>query len=148
SDLMQMIYGTHGDIPKVVLAPSDVEDAFYTTIEAFNIAEYYQVPVILLSDLQMSLGKQSSRPFDLSSVDINRAKTITEDMDENEAEDFHSFSEEEDGISNRPIPVVKGGILHVSGVEHSTTGTPNESAGNLQVQMDKRMIKLKDFTMD
>ena len=148
SDLMQMIYGTHGDIPKVVLAPSDVEDAFYTTIEAFNIAEYYQVPVILLSDLQMSLGKQSSRPFDLSSVEINRGKTITEDLDRDEAEYFERYSDEEDGISNRPIPGVKGGIHHVTGVEHSTTGTPNESADNRQVQMDKRMRKLKDFTMD
>lgn len=148
SDLMQMIYGTHGDIPKVVLAPSDVEDAFYTTIEAFNIAEYYQVPVILLSDLQMSLGKQSSRPFDLSSVEINRGKTITEDLERDEAEYFERYSDEEDGISNRPIPGVKGGIHHVTGVEHSTTGTPNESADNRQVQMDKRMRKLKDFTMD
>ena len=148
SDLMQMIYGTHGDIPKVVLAPSDVEDAFYTTIEAFNIAEYYQVPVILLSDLQMSLGKQSSRPFDLSSVEINRGKTITEDLERDKAEYFERYSDEEDGISNRPIPGVKGGIHHVTGVEHSTTGTPNESADNRQVQMDKRMRKLKDFTMD
>lgn len=148
SDLMQMIYGTHGDIPKVVLAPSDVEDAFYTTIEAFNIAEYYQVPVILLSDLQMSLGKQSSRPFDLSRVEINRGKTITEDMDRDEAEYFERYSDEEDGISSRPIPGVKGGIHHVTGVEHSPTGTPNESSENRQVQMDKRMRKLKDFTME
>lgn len=148
SDLMQMIYGTHGDIPKVVLAPSDVEDAFYTTIEAFNIAEYYQVPVIMLSDLQMSLGKQSSRPFDLSRVEINRGKTITEDMERDEAEYFERYSDEDDGISNRPIPGTKGGIHHVTGVEHSPTGTPNESAENRQVQMDKRMRKLKDFTMD
>ncbi|WP_411844107.1 2-oxoacid:acceptor oxidoreductase subunit alpha [Salinicoccus sp. HZC-1] len=148
SDLMQMIYGTHGDIPKVVLAPSDVEDAFYTTIEAFNIAEYYQVPVIVLSDLQMSLGKQSSRPFDLSRVEINRGKTITEDMDREGSEYFERYGDEEDGISNRPIPGVKGGIHHVTGVEHSPEGTPNESAENRQVQMDKRMRKLKDFTME
>ena len=42
SDLMQMIYGTHGDIPKIVVAPTDAEDAFYLTIEAFNLAEEYQ----------------------------------------------------------------------------------------------------------
>ena len=59
SDLMQMIYGTHGDIPKIVVAPTDAEDAFYLTIEAFNLAEMYQCPVIILSDLQLSLGKQT-----------------------------------------------------------------------------------------
>lgn len=148
SDLMQMIYGTHGDIPKIVLAPSDVEDAFYTTIEAFNLAEYYQVPVILLSDLQMSLGKQSSAPFDMSRVEIDRGKTITEDIEGQEDDYFERYSDEEDGISPRPIPGTKGGIHHVTGVEHSTVGTPNEGAENRQLQMDKRMRKLKDFTMD
>ncbi|RIM36626.1 2-oxoacid:acceptor oxidoreductase subunit alpha, partial [Staphylococcus cohnii] len=49
SDLMQMIYGTHGDIPKIVVAPTDAEDAFYLTMEAFNLAEQYQCPVIVLS---------------------------------------------------------------------------------------------------
>lgn len=148
SDLMQMIYGTHGDIPKIVLAPSDVEDAFYTTIEAFNLAEYYQVPVILLSDLQMSLGKQSSAPFDMSRVEIDRGKTITEDIEGQEDDYFERYSDEEDGISPRPIPGTKGGIHHVTGVEHSTVGTPNEGAENRQLQMDKRMRKLKDFTVD
>ncbi|MFA7744893.1 2-oxoacid:acceptor oxidoreductase subunit alpha [Salinicoccus roseus] len=148
SDLMQMIYGTHGDIPKIVLAPSDVEDAFYTTIEAFNLAEYYQVPVILLSDLQMSLGKQSSAPFDMSRVEIDRGKTITEDIEGQEDDYFERYSDEEDGISPRPIPGTKGGIHHVTGVEHSTVGTPNEGPENRQLQMDKRMRKLKDFTMD
>jgi 2-oxoglutarate ferredoxin oxidoreductase subunit alpha len=148
SDLMQMIYGTHGDIPKIVLAPSDVEDAFYTTIEAFNLAEYYQVPVILLSDLQMSLGKQSSAPFDMSRVEIDRGKTITEDIEGQEDDYFERYSDEKDGISPRPIPGTKGGIHHVTGVEHSTVGTPNEGPENRQLQMDKRMRKLKDFTMD
>ncbi|TVT29228.1 2-oxoacid:acceptor oxidoreductase subunit alpha [Salinicoccus cyprini] len=148
SDLMQMIYGTHGDIPKIVLAPSDVEDAFYTTIEAFNLAEYYQVPVILLSDLQMSLGKQSSAPFDVSRVEINRGKTITEDIEDQADEYFERYGDEADGISHRPIPGIKGGIHHVTGVEHSPTGTPNEGPENRQVQMDKRMRKLKDFTME
>ncbi len=41
SDLMAMIYGTHGEIPKIVMAPSTVEEAFYDTIEAFNLAEEY-----------------------------------------------------------------------------------------------------------
>ena len=59
ADLMQMIYGTHGDIPKIVVAPTDAEDAFYLTMEAFNLAEEYQCPVIILSDLQLSLGKQT-----------------------------------------------------------------------------------------
>ena len=74
SDLMAMIYGTHGEIPKIVMAPSTVEEAFYDTIEAFNIAEEYQVPVIFLTDLQLSLGKQTVEPLELDKVEIRRGK--------------------------------------------------------------------------
>ncbi|MFD2829713.1 2-oxoacid:acceptor oxidoreductase subunit alpha [Corticicoccus populi] len=147
SDLNQMIYGTHGDIPKIVMAPSDVEDAFYTTVDAFNLAEYYQVPVILLSDLQMSLGKQSARPFDLDKIDINRGKTVLEDIEETDGY-YERYNDSEDGISNRPIPGLKGGIHHVTGVEHNQTGTPSETHENRQMMMDKRMRKLHNFSMD
>ena len=68
SDLMAMIYGTHGEIPKVVIAPSTMEEAFYDTIQAFNIAEELQFPVIVLTDLQLCLGKQTVDPFDYSKL--------------------------------------------------------------------------------
>ena len=147
SDLMQMIYGTHGEIPKIILAPTDVEDAFYLTTEAFNLADKYQVPVILLSDLQMSLGKQSANPFDLSKVEIDRGQIITEDI-ENDGAYFERFKLTESGISDRPLPGVKGGIHHVTGVEHNPNGTPNESAVNRKEQMDKRMRKVKELSID
>src|SRR5664280_1930701 len=56
SDLSQALYGTHGDAPRVVMAPSDVEGCFHTTVDAFNIAEEYQIPVIVLSDQLVALN--------------------------------------------------------------------------------------------
>ena len=50
SDLWQALWGSHGDAPRVVLAPADVEDCFHATVAAFNIAEEAQMPVIVLSD--------------------------------------------------------------------------------------------------
>ena len=147
SDLMQMVYGTHGDIPKIVLAPSDVEDAFYTTIDAFNLADTYQLPVILLSDLQMSLGKQTSRPFDRSRVEIKRGKTLLTNVEQHDNEYFHRYQDTEDGVSPRPVPGLKNGIHHVTGVEHNPDGTPNEDAKNRKVQMDKRMRKMSNELM-
>ncbi|UEX89287.1 2-oxoacid:acceptor oxidoreductase subunit alpha [Staphylococcus ratti] len=143
SDLMQMIYGTHGDIPKIVLAPTDAEDAFYLTVEAFNLAEEYQCPVILLSDLQLSLGKQTVPHLDYQRVEIRRGDLITEAI-ERDADDkayFKRYALTESGVSPRPIPGVKGGIHHVTGVEHNDEGKPSESAINRQNQMDKRMRK-------
>ena len=90
SDLMQMIYGTHGEIPKVVIAPSTGEEAFYDTIQAFNIAEELQCPVIILSDLQLSLGKQTVEPFDYSKIEIRRGKLV-ENEEIPEAEDKSYF---------------------------------------------------------
>ncbi|MCT4476945.1 2-oxoacid:acceptor oxidoreductase subunit alpha [Peribacillus frigoritolerans] len=147
SDLMAMIYGTHGEIPKIVMAPSTVEEAFYDTAEAFNLAEEYQCPVIVLSDLQLSLGKQTVQPLDYGKVEIRRGKLV--DFEIEEAEDksyFKRYEVTEDGVSPRVVPGMKNGIHHVTGVEHDETGRPSETALNRKLQMDKRMRKLNNIT--
>jgi 2-oxoglutarate/2-oxoacid ferredoxin oxidoreductase subunit alpha len=146
SDLMAMIYGTHGEIPKIVLAPSTVQEAFYDTVEAFNLAEEYQCPVIILSDLQLSLGKQTVEPLDYSKVEIRRGKLIADETDLPELEPkdyFKRYEVTEDGASPRVTPGMKNGIHHVTGVEHDETGKPSESAANRKAQMDKRMRKIE-----
>lgn len=146
SDLMAMIYGTHGEIPKIVLAPSTVQEAFYDTAEAFNLAEEYQCPVIVLSDLQLSLGKQTVEPLDFSKVEIRRGKLATEELPEIENKGyFKRFEVTEDGVSPRVIPGMKNGIHHVTGVEHDETGKPSESAANRNAQMDKRFRKIENI---
>ena len=121
SDLMQMIYGTHGDIPKIVVAPNDAEDAFYLTVEAFNLAEEYQCPVIILSDLQLSLGKQTVKSLDYSKIEIKRGELLQSDIEREEDDKgyFRRYALTGNGISPRTIPVVKGGIHNITGVEHS-----------------------------
>ncbi|UXU54117.1 2-oxoacid:acceptor oxidoreductase subunit alpha [Staphylococcus agnetis] len=150
SDLMQMIYGTHGDIPKIVLAPTDAEDAFYLTVEAFNLAEEYQCPVILLSDLQLSLGKQTVQNLDYQRIEIRRGATLmdTIDRDPDDKAYFKRYALTESGVSPRPIPGVKGGIHHVTGVEHNEEGKPSEAASNRQAQMDKRMRKTEHLLIN
>ena len=149
SDLMAMIYGTHGEIPKIVLAPSTVQEAFYDTAEAFNLAEEYQCPVIILSDLQLSLGKQTVEPLEFDKVEIRRGKLITEDLPEIENKGyFKRYEVTEDGVSPRVIPGVKNGIHHVTGVEHDETGKPSESAVNRNLQMDKRFRKVEKIKFD
>ncbi|MCJ0953704.1 2-oxoacid:acceptor oxidoreductase subunit alpha [Mammaliicoccus sciuri] len=142
SDLMQMIYGTHGDIPKIVLAPTSASDAFYLTVEAFNLAEEYQCPVILLSDLQLSLGKQTVESLDYSKVEIRRGALVEGDLEKQEDKAyFKRYALTDSGISPRILPGTIGGIHHVTGVEHDEEGKPSESAENRQKQMDKRMRK-------
>ncbi|WP_372879922.1 2-oxoacid:acceptor oxidoreductase subunit alpha [Staphylococcus epidermidis] len=150
SDLMQMIYGTHGDIPKIVVAPTDAEDAFYLTMEAFNLAEEYQCPVILLSDLQLSLGKQTVKTLDYNKIDIRRGEIIQSDIerDEDDKAYFKRYALTTSGVSPRPIPGIKGGIHHVTGVEHNEEGKPSEAPINRQNQMEKRMRKTESLVIN
>lgn len=144
SDLYAMIYGTHGEIPKIVLSPSSIEECFYDTIEAFNLAEIYQCPVILLTDLQLSLGKQSCELLDFNRVKIERGRLMTGELSPTEDNKlFKRYEFAEDGISPRVVPGQKYGIHHVTGVEHDQEGRPSESTENRKSMMDKRMDKLK-----
>ncbi|PDM40386.1 2-oxoacid:acceptor oxidoreductase subunit alpha [Parageobacillus yumthangensis] len=144
SDLMAMIYGTHGEIPKIVMAPSTVQEAFYDMVEAFNLAEEYQCPVIVLSDLQLSLGKQTVEPLEYDKIEIRRGKLVKEELPPLEKKDnFKRYEITEDGISPRVLPGTPNGIHHVTGVEHAETGRPSEVAANRKAQMDKRLRKLK-----
>ncbi|RIO86199.1 2-oxoacid:acceptor oxidoreductase subunit alpha, partial [Staphylococcus haemolyticus] len=150
SDLMQMIYGTHGDIPKIVVAPTDAEDAFYLTIEAFNLAEEYQCPVIILSDLQLSLGKQTVERLDYNKSQIRRGELLQSDIEreEDDKQYFRRYALTGNGVSPRPIPGVKGGIHHVTGVEHNEEGKPSEAAENRRQQMEKRMLKTTNLLIE
>ncbi len=143
SDLMAMLYGTHGEIPKVVIAPSTAEEAFYDTIQAFNIAEELQLPVIILTDLQLALGKQTVEPFDYSKVEIRRGNLVDNvEAPEVDKAYFKRYAVTEDGVSPRVIPGVEHGIHHVTGVEHDETGKPSEAPSNRAAQMEKRFRKL------
>lgn len=69
-DLNMAVYAGHGEIPRVVLAPTDVTDCFWRAIDAFNFAERYQLPVILLSDTTLAVRTQSVHRPDLSKVKL------------------------------------------------------------------------------
>ena len=99
-----MVYGTHGEIPKIVIAPATIEDCFYDMIEAFNLSEQYQVPVIVMTDLQLSLGKQSCEPFDYNKIHIDRGKLVTDVPETVSREQFKRYELTEDGISPRVLP--------------------------------------------
>ncbi|WP_028610960.1 2-oxoacid:acceptor oxidoreductase subunit alpha [Paenibacillus harenae] len=142
SDLNAMVYGTHGEIPKIVIAPASIEDCFYDTIESFNLAEEYQVPVILMTDLQLSLGKQSCEPLDYGKIEIKRGKLVQNTPALEGHDLFKRYELTEDGISPRVLPGEKGGLHHVTGVEHDEVGRPSENAVNRLKMMDKRLGKL------
>ncbi|MBE3591226.1 MAG: 2-oxoacid:acceptor oxidoreductase subunit alpha [Firmicutes bacterium] len=145
SDVMAMIFGTHGDAPRIVLAPATVEDCFYDTAEAFNLADRYQCPVIVASDLMVGLSPQTLvEPLDLSKIRIDRGAIVTEEeLAAVPAGTFQRYAVTESGISPRSLPGMKNGQYLATGVEHAPTGKVTENPENRVRQMDKRARKLQ-----
>jgi len=144
SDFNAVIYGAHGEIPKIVIAPDSVEDAFYATVEAFNLADQYQCPVFVLTDLSLGMNKQTVEPLDYDRVTIERGKYLGNEelpaLEDNQM--FKRYAFTEDGISPRVVPGQKYGIHHVTGVEHREDGRPFEGTANRKKMMDKRLNKI------
>lgn len=121
-DLDLAIYGRHGDAPRIVIAPYDVEDCFFTAILAFNLAEKYQSPVVLLSDQHLAHRSQSINQPDLSKIEILERFTppLSEQAPLNGSEDhFMRYEDTETGISPMPIPGVHPQHYVATGLEHN-----------------------------
>lgn len=114
ADLDLAIYGRHGEAPRIVMAPLDVEDCFYTTIQAFNLAEKYQTPVILLSDQHLSQRRQSVPKFDLHRLPIINRLTPTPE----ECAHYERYRARADQVSPMAIPGVHDAVYCATGLEH------------------------------
>ena len=142
SDIRYAIGAGHGDAEKIVLAAASIEDCFYITQEAFNLAEEFQTPVILLTDLQFGMCKQSVPVLDPHRIPIRRGKLRREDLPElPKGEYFQRFADSDDGISDRTIPGVKNGMFLSTGLEHNTYGKPAEGPADRVMEMEKRHRK-------
>jgi len=138
SDLFQAIFSAHGDAPRPVLAPMNVADTFPVTVEAFNIAERYQTPVIILSEQEIAQRKEAiDRPV-TEGVHVEERRAPTE----HELEHYVRYRITESGISPISHPGMKGGNYLASGIEHTESGAPTAS-GSIHAKMnEKRLRKL------
>ena len=136
SDLKFVISASQGEFPRLVIALRNQEDAFYQTFRALNLAEKYQIPVILLSDQYLGDSTACVKSFDISGLkQVSHAK---------EAQgEYLRYRITEDGISPRLIPGLTDHIVAADSDEHDERGWITESA-EVRIQMvDKRMRKLK-----
>ncbi len=146
SDILAMIYGTHGESPRIVMAPSTAEDTFYTAIDAFNCAERYQCPVFIASDLSLGLNVQTVEDLDYDRIKVEPGRTVDPaQLLEMGRDAFKRYAVTDDGISPRSLPGMKNGQYLATGVEHAESGKVSENAANRVAQMDKRFRKLEHF---
>jgi 2-oxoglutarate ferredoxin oxidoreductase subunit alpha len=123
-DLNQALGASQGDFPRVILAPRSIPDCFDTVVRAFHIADAYQCPVIILSDLLISEGNETVDPaILLGDVTIDRGELIASANGHAlNGEPYLRFKNTPSGISPRAIPGVPG-HLYVAGTdEHDEDG--------------------------
>ncbi|NIS71209.1 MAG: 2-oxoacid:acceptor oxidoreductase subunit alpha, partial [Proteobacteria bacterium] len=140
-DLRFAIHASQGEFPRVVIAPGDVEECFYKTMEAFNLAEKFQIPAILITDKYLVESHGTAELFDQNRIGIDRGLLLTEDeyMDEEEYK-RHKFTE--DGVSPRAMPGIKGAIVRTNADEHNESGYTTENPEMTTKMFDKRFKKL------
>ena len=141
-DLRMLLHAHQSDFPRIVLAAGDAEEAFHLTMKAFNLADKYQTPVVVIVDKTICENDQSYLPFNYSHYQLNRGKYNPEKIT-----NYKRFALSDDGISLRSIPG-SGNHIIASSDEHDEEGYSNEEIDNRNAQMRKRMKKLDTCTRE
>jgi len=139
SDLFAAAFSAHGDSIRPILAPISVSDMFGVTVEAFNIAEEFQTPVIVLSDQEIAQRKDIIDPIDTTGFKlVDRLVPTAEQL----AGGYSRFKLTDSGISPITHPGLKGGAYLAAGIEHNEHGDPTSSGEMHEKMNDKRLRKL------
>ena len=137
-DLLFALHAGQGDIPRIVMAPGDIEECFYDTFDAFNYADRYQLPVIVLVDKHMASCYQTLPPFNMANLKIDRGQVKPANTNGN----YERYAFTKDGVSPRSIPGQAGGVFWSTSDEHDPRGHITEGIGNRLAMMEKRMGKV------
>jgi len=143
-DLSFVLTASQGEFPRLVIALRDPEDAFYQTVRAFNLADKYQMPVILMGDQYLGDYYQTIPPFDFSELTIERALAGEEVWQQQER--YQRYKLTEDGISPRLVPGRCGTqVVIADSDEHTEDGHITEAADVRVAMTKKRMQRLENL---
>ncbi|MGE3269219.1 MAG: 2-oxoacid:acceptor oxidoreductase subunit alpha [Chloroflexota bacterium] len=151
-DLFLAALGGHGEIQRIVLAPVSVSDCFTQAINAFNLAEQFQMPVMLMGDTTLGVRTESIPAPDVDSYTIvNRLGIPSHDLNGANGNGtaalglesgYKRYQLTESGISPMAVPGQEGGQYVATGLEHNESGRPRSDAANHQEMTRKRFHKL------
>lgn len=134
ADLEFVLHASQGEFPRAIFAPATAEDAFWSVVKAFNVAEKYQVPVIIMSDQHLADSYLTCKKFDLNKVKIERG--IISDAELAKIKEYKRHQFTQSGISPRALPSQEGRIVITDSDEHDEEGHLTED-----LEMGKKMIQ-------
>jgi 2-oxoglutarate ferredoxin oxidoreductase subunit alpha len=135
-DLEYAIFTGHGETPRAVLAPRSIEDAFYATIKAFDLAEKYQIPVIILSDQLLADSLLTIDNLDVDNIKIERHILSNEEL--KNTRDYKRYQITKSGISPRALPGNPHGLVVADSDEHDEDGHITEDLDYTRPEMVKK----------
>lgn len=146
-DLLFAVYGGHGEFQRVVFAPSDVDECYFLTAEAFNLADRFQIPVIIVTDKTLVESHYTTDPFDFSRVKVDRGKIVEKWEKE---EEYQRYLITEDGVSPRAFLGTENVVVLGNSNEHNERGWTSANPAEVVRMVDKRFSKtphIKDSVM-
>ena len=136
-DLNMVLYAGHGEFPRAVLAPGSVEECFYLTYRAFDLAERYQTPVFVLSDQYLADSYRALEPFAMDVLpEVTRPV-----LEPEEGGAYRRYKLTEDGISPRAVPGFSQALVKADSDEHDEQGHIVEDGPTRIAQQIKRLAK-------
>jgi len=139
ADLFQAVFSAHGDVVRPVLAPTCVSDTFAVTVRAFDLAERFQTPVVVLSDQEIAQRKEAIDPIATTGLPRSERRRPSAA----ELEHYDRFRITSDGISPLSFPGLAGGAYQGAGIEHNEHGSPTASGAVHARMTEKRFRKFE-----
>jgi len=139
ADLLFAIHTAHGEFPRVIFAPGTPEQAFYLTNKAFDMAEKYQIPAIVIFDQYLADSEWTFEEFDLSKIKINDYRIRGETFKSLKEYKRHAFTET--GISPLGVPGDSRNLVVTDSDEHNEEGHIIEDAETRIKMVQKRLLK-------
>lgn len=135
-DLQLALYTGHGEFPRVIYAPGSLQEGFLLTKKAFEIADEFQIPVIVLTDEYYVDSSYQTGPFlGINETPLSHIIETTES--------YQRYHHSKTGVSPRGVPGFGSGFVHFDSDEHDENGRITENANVRKQMMDKRLHKQK-----
>lgn len=141
ADLELVLYSGHGEFPRIIFAPGSLEEAFYLTQKAFDLANKHQIPVFILTDQYMIDSYYNTPPFDPSRIQIKKYFVET-------TKEYRRYRLTKSGVSPRGIPGFGEGLVGVDSDEHDESAHITEDLDIRTAMVDKRLKKRDGIEMD
>jgi len=141
-DVMQAMWGTHGDHPVIAISPQSVTEMFHETVRAFNLAEKYRTPVILMPDEVVGHMRERIEIPNADELEIfDRLKPV-------EGEEYIPYGVREGDLVPRMAGFGDGYRYHITGLFHDDMGFPTNSTVKAGVKINRLMAKITDNLED